>query len=52
MVTEVVFSDLLLQQALVGSSPNARVLSYFKHAVSSQVSLTPCLVSCLEMSHL
>ncbi|XP_041367301.1 mediator of RNA polymerase II transcription subunit 24-like isoform X2 [Gigantopelta aegis] len=30
-------SEILLQQALVGSSPNTLVLSYLKHAVLSQV---------------
>ncbi|KAI0211616.1 Mediator of RNA polymerase II transcription subunit 24 [Lamellibrachia satsuma] len=41
--------DLLLQQALVGSSPNARVLSYFKHAVSSQmVTYTAAMSSVMQ----
>lgn len=30
-------SDLLLQQALLGSSPNNLVLSYLRHAISTQV---------------
>ncbi|XP_067650609.1 mediator of RNA polymerase II transcription subunit 24-like isoform X2 [Haliotis asinina] len=30
-------ADILLQQALVGSSPNTLVMSYLKHAVLSQV---------------
>lgn len=41
--------DLLLQQALVGSSPNARVLSYFKHAVNSQmVTYTAAMSSVMQ----
>ncbi len=31
------FPDLLLHQALVGSSPNTMVLSYLKHAMATQV---------------
>jgi len=32
--------DVLLEQTLVGPSPNLQLLSYLRHAVSTQVDLT------------
>ena len=34
----VVCAEILLQQAMAGSSPNSLLLSYLKHTVLSQVS--------------
>ena len=39
--------EILLQQALVGSSPNTLVLSYLKHAVLSQVWIIICHMNLL-----
>lgn len=36
----VVCAEILLQQAMAGSSPNSLLLSYLKHTVLSQVSTT------------
>lgn len=37
MSTNLAITDMMLQQALVGSTPNMLILSYFKHTICSKV---------------